>query len=112
MLEYQGYTGRVEFDAQAGIFHGEVLDTRDVITFQGRSVKELQKAFRDSIDDYVEFCADSDEHVRVRKDRRSRYRNPRSLDSAEHLHRFSGATWTAPSSGRHRNTTPRLLQCW
>jgi predicted HicB family RNase H-like nuclease len=61
MLEYKGYTGHVEFDAQAGIFHGEVLDTRDVITFQGRSVKELQKAFRDSIEDYVEFCAERGE---------------------------------------------------
>jgi predicted HicB family RNase H-like nuclease len=58
MLEYKGYTGHVEFDDDAGIFHGEVLDTRDVITFQGKNVKELRKAFRDSIDDYLEFCAE------------------------------------------------------
>ncbi len=55
MLEYKGYTGHVEFDDDAGIFHGEVLDTRDVITFQGKNVKELRKAFRDSVDDYLEF---------------------------------------------------------
>ena len=35
MMEYRGYIGKVEFDDEAGIFHGEVLDTRDVITFQG-----------------------------------------------------------------------------
>lgn len=28
MLKYQGYTGHVEYDDEAGIFHGEVLDTR------------------------------------------------------------------------------------
>ena len=56
VLEYKGYRGIVEFDDEAGLFHGEVLDTRDVITFQGTSVKELQQAFRDSIDDYLEFC--------------------------------------------------------
>ena len=56
MMEYKGYIGRVEFDEDADVFHGEVLNTRDVITFQGSSVKELRKAFRESIDDYVDFC--------------------------------------------------------
>jgi len=56
MLRYKGYMGHVNFDAEAEIFHGEVIDTRDVITFQGKTVKELKKAFRDSIDDYLEFC--------------------------------------------------------
>ena len=57
LLKYKDYIGHVEFDTDAGIFHGEVLDTCDVITFQGTSVAELEQAFRDSIDDYLEFCA-------------------------------------------------------
>ena len=61
MLEYKGYTGRVEFDDEAGLFHGEVLDTRDVITFRGQSVSELENAFRDSIDDYLDFCRERGE---------------------------------------------------
>ncbi len=56
MLKYKGYTGHAEYDDEAFIFHGKVLDTRDVITFQGTSVEEIEKAFRDSIDDYLEFC--------------------------------------------------------
>ncbi len=56
MMEYKGYVGKVEFDNEAGIFHGEVLDTRDVITFQGQSVDELKTAFQGSIDDYLAFC--------------------------------------------------------
>ena len=56
MLSYKGYTGHVEFDNEAGIFHGEVLDLRDVVTFQGKSVDEIESAFKDSIDDYLEFC--------------------------------------------------------
>ncbi len=55
MMEYKGYVGKVEFDEEAGIFHGEVLDTRDVITFQGQSEAELRKAFQESIDDYLAF---------------------------------------------------------
>ena len=56
MMQYKGYVGKVEFDDEVGIFHGEVLDTRDVITFQGRSVAELKTAFQESIDDYLAFC--------------------------------------------------------
>ena len=57
MMQYKGYTGRVEFDDEADLFHGEVIGLRDVITFQGRTVGEVKKAFRDSVDDYLVFCA-------------------------------------------------------
>jgi len=56
MMQYKGYLGKVEFDSDAQILHGEVLGIRDVVTFQGSSVRELKKAFRDSIDDYLTFC--------------------------------------------------------
>jgi len=56
MMEYKGYIGKVEFDDEAAIFHGEIINTRDVITFQGKSVAGLTKAFRDSIDEYLAFC--------------------------------------------------------
>jgi predicted HicB family RNase H-like nuclease len=57
MMEYHGYTARVEFDPDADLFHGHVLGLRDAVTFQGRSVAELRREFRHSVDDYLEFCA-------------------------------------------------------
>ena len=57
MMQYKGYSGRVEYDDEAEIFHGEVINTRDVITFQGKSVEEIKQAFRDSVEDYLEYCA-------------------------------------------------------
>ena len=56
-MTYKGYQAIVALDEDAGVFHGEIINTRDVITFQGSSVKELKKAFKDSVDDYLEFCA-------------------------------------------------------
>ena len=56
MMEYKGYLGIVEFDAEARIFHGDIINTRDVITFQGTTVKEIEKAFKESIDDYIDWC--------------------------------------------------------
>jgi predicted HicB family RNase H-like nuclease len=48
MMEYKGYPARIEFDDEANLFHGEVINIWDVITFQGRSVAELRQAFEDS----------------------------------------------------------------
>lgn len=57
MMEYKGYIGKVEIDEAAGILHGEVINVRDVITFEGTTVEEVQQAFRESVDDYLDFCA-------------------------------------------------------
>ena len=61
MMEYKGYFGDVTYDPEADIFHGNVLGLKDVITFQGTSVKELEQAFKDSIDDYLVWCKERGE---------------------------------------------------
>ena len=61
MMEHRGYCGRVEFDAAANVFHGEVVNARDVITFEGDSVGTLRQAFEDSINDYLAYCAERGE---------------------------------------------------
>ena len=55
-MTYKGYTGIVKFDEQARLFHGEVIGLRDVITFQGKSVEEIEKAMADSVDFYLAWC--------------------------------------------------------
>jgi predicted HicB family RNase H-like nuclease len=42
MMEYKGYSGKVEFDDDADIFHGEIINLRDVITFEGETVEEFK----------------------------------------------------------------------
>ena len=56
MMKYKGYLGHVVYDAEARIFHGEVVGLTAVVTFQGKSVDELEKAFHDSIECYVALC--------------------------------------------------------
>jgi len=57
LMEYKGYFGNVEFDNDAGVFHGEVINMHDVVTFRGTSVEELRQELIDSVEDYLEFCA-------------------------------------------------------
>ncbi len=61
MMEYKGYVSCVEFDSDAEIFHGEVINTRDVLTFQGTTVDELKQALADTVEDYLEFCLERGE---------------------------------------------------
>jgi predicted HicB family RNase H-like nuclease len=56
MLNYKGYTAQIEVDVEAGILFGQVLDINDVITFKGKTVEEIRQEFKNSIDDYLEFC--------------------------------------------------------
>jgi len=58
MMRYKGYSGVTEVDSDAKLIHGRVVGLRDVITFQGGSVSEAIQAFNESVDDYLEWCAD------------------------------------------------------
>jgi predicted HicB family RNase H-like nuclease len=57
MMNYKGYIGTLRVDDEAGVLRGRVINTRDTITFQGKTVDEAKKAFVDSVEDYLEFCA-------------------------------------------------------
>jgi predicted HicB family RNase H-like nuclease len=60
-MRYKDYKAIVTFDEQANMFHGEVGNIRDVITFQGRGVEELKRAFADSVESYLAFCKEREE---------------------------------------------------
>ena len=56
MMNYKGYIGSVDYDDENRVFAGTVINTRSVITFSGKSVDELEKEFKASIDDYIAWC--------------------------------------------------------
>lgn len=58
---YKGYHGRADYDADERAFHGQVTDTKDVITFVGKDPSEIESAFKESVDDYLQFCAERGE---------------------------------------------------
>lgn len=61
LMHYKGYEAVIEFDEDAEIFHGEVINLRDLITFQGSSVAELKQALAESVEDYISFCKERGE---------------------------------------------------
>ncbi|MFZ5775156.1 MAG: type II toxin-antitoxin system HicB family antitoxin [Thermodesulfobacteriota bacterium] len=55
-MTHKGYAAQVEFDAADHIFVGRVIGIRDIVTFHGESVSELENAFREAVDDYLAAC--------------------------------------------------------
>jgi predicted HicB family RNase H-like nuclease len=55
-MEYKGYQGLPQIDEESGSLYGHMAGLRDVITFQGESVPEQVQSFRDSVDEYLDFC--------------------------------------------------------
>ena len=57
-MEYKGYTANISFDDEAGLFVGRLAGIRDCILFEAENAKDLQGAFREAVDDYLEGCAE------------------------------------------------------
>jgi predicted HicB family RNase H-like nuclease len=56
MIEYKGYTGVFEFDAELELFSGYVVDLKDQIYFEGESVEQLKASMHRAVDQYLEVC--------------------------------------------------------
>ena len=58
IMKYKKYIATVGLDAEAGFLHGEIINLSDVVTFQGRSIDELREAFKESVEDCLDACAE------------------------------------------------------
>ncbi|MBS1665063.1 MAG: type II toxin-antitoxin system HicB family antitoxin [Bacteroidetes bacterium] len=56
ILQYKGYYASLHFSSEDEVFFGKILGIDDLVNFEGASVKELKKAFREAVDDYLETC--------------------------------------------------------
>jgi len=56
MIQHKGYTGVFEYDPEYKFFAGRVVDLRDLIYFEGESVKELRASMARAVDAYLEVC--------------------------------------------------------
>lgn len=58
MLEYRGYHAKIEFDAEDMILVGSVFGVSDSLNFHGKSTDEITEMFHQTIDNYLELCAE------------------------------------------------------
>ena len=57
IMTYKGYSARIDYDDDDGIFFGRIAGIRDGVGFHADTVAALREAFHDAVEDYIETCA-------------------------------------------------------
>ncbi len=55
LLEYKGYKGTVDFSQEDNCFFGKVIDISDLVSYEGKNKKELEKDFYEAVDAHIEL---------------------------------------------------------
>jgi len=55
-LEYKGYTGSIEYSKEDDLLYGKVLGIKGLISFEGKTGRELEDDFKEAIDTYLTDC--------------------------------------------------------
>jgi predicted HicB family RNase H-like nuclease len=55
MLLHKGFIGKIEYDHHRNLLTGEVLNTVDLLEFDGKNAEEIKTNFIKCIDDYSEL---------------------------------------------------------
>ncbi len=66
-VSYKGFTGSVEYDEEYKIYHGKLLDIKDLVLYEGHSLEELKNDFHEAIDRHIELRKRLDAEKKVKK---------------------------------------------
>ncbi|HOX91679.1 MAG TPA: type II toxin-antitoxin system HicB family antitoxin [Spirochaetales bacterium] len=61
-IVYKEYLGSVHFNAEDEVFFGKIEGIDDLISFEGKSVDGLKKAFQEAVNDYIQICKDANKN--------------------------------------------------
>ncbi len=56
LLQYKDFIGSVHFSSDDAVFFGKIEGINDMVTFEGRTVDEIKKSFKEAVEDYLEIC--------------------------------------------------------
>lgn len=55
-LKYKGYEGSIEYTLEDKVLFGKVQGIRSLLSYEGNTVPELEKDFRETVDAYLDLC--------------------------------------------------------
>lgn len=56
-MRHGDYTAKIEYDPEDRIFVGHISGIRDIVSFHGATVEELESAFQEAVEHYLAVCA-------------------------------------------------------
>ena len=57
-IEYNGYIGSIEYSPEDKCFFGKLEMIDDLVTFEATTAEELERNFRNAVDEYIKTCKD------------------------------------------------------
>lgn len=94
-MSYKGYSARIAYDDEDGIFTGQIAGIRDRVGFHADTVEGLREAFVEAVEDYIDTCA------RVGKEPQKTYSGQVMFRVSPEVHRR--AALAAELSGKSLN---------
>lgn len=62
IMKYKGYWAKIMYSDEDECFYGEIEGLKNTsISFEGSTVKELKKDFKDAIDKHLQYCKEHNE---------------------------------------------------
>lgn len=55
-MKYKGYEACVRYSDEDETLVGEVINTRDMLVFDGNTIAELEKSYHAVVDEYLQDC--------------------------------------------------------
>lgn len=80
-LEYKGYLGSVEFNAEDNCLFGKIIGINDLVNYEAASVEELNNVFEESVEDYLLTCKE------INKEPNKHYKGVFNVRTDENIHR-------------------------
>ena len=56
VITYKGFIGSVHFAAEDRVFYGKIEGINDLITFEGKTVNQLEEGFKYMVDEHIKDC--------------------------------------------------------
>lgn len=56
ILEYKGYHTKIEFDSEELVLRGKIEGINDLVNFECKDIKDVEKEFHEAVEDYLAFC--------------------------------------------------------
>jgi predicted HicB family RNase H-like nuclease len=56
VFSHRGYSAVLYWEPERARYFGRVADIQDVVTFYGETREDAEREFRESVDDYIQFC--------------------------------------------------------
>ncbi len=57
-IGYNGYIGSIEYSPEDKCFFGKLEMIDDLVTFEATTAEELERNFRNAVDEYIKTCKD------------------------------------------------------